>query len=95
MRKLILVLLINGSLLALAKSNLTTSVIEVGRTLVDLVRVFRVPKTMLYPSARNSTATVDSFYSKGLADVSYKTDLAQICRLVCLNVLEQFIQSPR
>ena len=72
MRKLILVLLMNGNLLALAQSNLTTSIIEGGRTLVDLVRVFRVPKTMLYPSARNSTATVDSFYSKGLAGISYK-----------------------
>ena len=95
MRKLITFLLMSSCLLVNAQNNLITSIIEGGRTLVDLVRVFRVPKTMLYPSARNSTATVDSFYSKGLADVSYKTDLAKICRLVCLNVLEQFIQSPR
>ena len=27
---------------------------------------------MLYPSARNGTVTVDSFYSNGLADISYK-----------------------
>lgn len=46
MRKLILVLLMNDSLLALAQSNLETSIIEGGRTLVDLVRVFRMPKTI-------------------------------------------------
>lgn len=75
MRKLILVLFMSSSLLAVAQSNLTTSIIEGGKTLVDLVRVFRVPKTMLYPSANNnatSTATVDSCYSKGLADISFK-----------------------
>jgi hypothetical protein len=72
MRKLITFLLMSSCLLVNAQSNLTTSIIEVGRTLVDLVRVFRVPKTMLYPSARNSTVTVDSFYSNGLADISYK-----------------------
>lgn len=95
MRKLILVLLMNGSLLVLAQSNLTISIIEGGRSLVDLVRVFRVPKTMLYPSARNSTVTVNIFYSKGLADISYKIHRVKVCRLLYLSVLEQFIQPHR
>lgn len=95
MRKLILVLLMNDSLLALAQSNLETSIIEGGRTLVDLVRVFRMPKTMLCLLASNSTATLNIFYSKGLADISYKIHRAKVCRLLYLSVLEQFIQSSR
>ncbi len=75
MRKLILVLLMNGSLLALAQSNLITSIIEGGRTLVDLVRVFKTPKVNMVqiPATKHTTASgVDSCYSKGLADITYK-----------------------
>ncbi len=75
MRKLILVLLMNGSLLALAQSNLITSIIEGGRTLVDLVRVFKTPKVNMVqiPATKHTKASgVDSCYSKGLADITYK-----------------------
>jgi hypothetical protein len=75
MRKLFFLLLMNSSLLAVAQNNLTTTIIEGSKTLVDLVKVFKTPKSsMVYtPTAANTAAVgVDSCYSKGLADIAYK-----------------------
>jgi hypothetical protein len=72
MKKLFFLLLMNSSLSAVAQSNLTTNIIEGGKTLIDLVRVFKTPKIALIPTATSSTSVIDSCYNKGLADVCYK-----------------------
>jgi hypothetical protein len=72
MRKLFFLLLMSSCLSAIAQSNLTTNIIEGGKTLIDLVRVFKTPKTTLITTATTSVSVVDSCYSKGLADVCYK-----------------------
>lgn len=75
MRKFIFLLLISSSFSAKAQSNLTTTIIEGSKTLVDLVRVFKTPKANMVqtPTTANVSATaVDSCYTKGLADIAYK-----------------------
>ena len=72
MRKIIFLLLMNTVLFATAQNNLTTTIIESGKTLVDLVRVFKTPKTTLIAPATAASTSVDSCYSKGLAEVCYK-----------------------
>ncbi|MBL0145797.1 MAG: hypothetical protein IPP48_08575 [Chitinophagaceae bacterium] len=75
MRKLFLLLLISSNLSVIAQNNLTTTIIEGGKTLVDLVRVFKTPKANIMQTAATSTSTAasaDSCYSKGLADITYK-----------------------
>jgi hypothetical protein len=74
MRKLFLLLLMNSSLSAIAQSNLTTTIIEGGKTIVDLVRVFKTPKINMaqQPVMPTMPASSDSCYSKGIADITYK-----------------------
>lgn len=75
MRKLFIFLLISNCLLVNAQNNLTTTIIEGSKTLVDLVRVFKTPKASMIqmPGPANTIAAgVDSCYSKGLADIAYK-----------------------
>lgn len=75
MRKLFTFLLMSSCLLVNAQNNLTTTIIEGSKTLVDLVRVFKTPKVNMVqmPAITDNTASgVDSCYSKGLADITYK-----------------------
>lgn len=74
MRKLFFFILMGSCSSIKAQSNLTTTIIESGKTLVDLVRVFKTPKTNLVQTTTNSTSVInaDSCYNKGLADVTYK-----------------------
>lgn len=75
MRKLITFLLMSSCLLVNAQNNLTTTIIEGSKTLVDFLRVFKTPKVNMVqiPATKHTTASgVDSCYSKGLADITYK-----------------------
>jgi hypothetical protein len=72
MRKLFFLLLMNSCLSAIAQSNLTTTIIEGSKTLVDLVKVFKTPRTSLVPTNSTASTTIDSCYNKGLADITYK-----------------------
>ena len=75
MRKLITFLLMSSCLLVNAQNNLTTTIIEGSKTLVDFLRVFKTPKVNMVqiPATNHTTASgVDSIYSKGFADITYK-----------------------
>jgi hypothetical protein len=70
MKTVIFLLLAGNCLTATAQNNLTANIIEGGKTLVDLVRVFKTPKTA---NAANNTITVtDSCSIKNLADITYR-----------------------
>jgi mRNA degradation ribonuclease J1/J2 len=70
MKTVIFLLLLGNCLAAAAQNNLTANIIEGGKTLVDLIRVFKTPKAT---NAANNTITVtDSCSIKNLADITYK-----------------------
>lgn len=84
MRNLFIFLLMGSNLLVNAQNNLTTTIIEGSKTLVDLVRVFKTPKANMVqiPATNNTTvAGLDSCYSKGLADITYKNTSGKVMQL--------------
>jgi hypothetical protein len=75
MKTVILLLLAAYCLPATAQNNLTANIIEGGKTLIDLIRVIKTPKTA---SAVNNTITAtDSCSTKNLADITYKNSGAR------------------
>jgi hypothetical protein len=82
MRELILLLLVSSCLQIKAQNNLTTTIIEGGKTLVDLVRVFKTPKTVVaFSESPVAAISPDSCYSKGLSDITYKNKLQKIVQI--------------
>jgi hypothetical protein len=71
MNKLFFFFLAMGCRQALSQNNMTSNIIEGSKTLVDLIRVIKTPRTSI-PSA--TTLLTDSCATKNLADVSYKNN---------------------
>ncbi len=70
MKTVIILLLAGNCIPANAQNNLTANIIEGGKTLVDLIRVFKTPKTT--GTANYSAAVTDSCTAKNIADITYK-----------------------
>jgi hypothetical protein len=76
MKTIIFLLLAGSCLHTAAQNNLTANIIEGGKTLVDLIRVIKSPKTVSLPAA-TAVAVTDSCAAKNLADISYKNTSAK------------------
>jgi hypothetical protein len=70
MKTVIFLLLAGNCFTATAQNNLTANILEGGKTLVDLIRIFKTPKTT--NTANNTIALTDSCSIKNLADITYK-----------------------
>lgn len=68
MRKIILTVAILIPVALQAQNAITSNLVEGGRTLVELIRVIRMPK----PSNTSANLYIDSCSSKKLADISFK-----------------------
>jgi hypothetical protein len=70
MKTVIFLLLAGSCFIATAQNNLTSNIIEGGKTLVDLIRVFKTPKAT--NAANNGVTVTDSCSIKNLVDITYK-----------------------
>jgi hypothetical protein len=70
MRKLILSAVVLFTLAASAQNYTTSNIIEGGKTLVELVRVFKAPRYAIYP--QNFVEKKDSCLLKNICDLSFK-----------------------
>ena len=70
MRRLILAVIVITTFNATAQSNLASNIIEGGKTLVELVRVFKTPKFMM--SQQSVVEKKDSCAIKNISDFSIK-----------------------
>lgn len=76
MRAMIIVAAMVTAISTTAQNNITANIIEGGKALVDLIRVFKAPKSAMYP--QNIIEKKDSCSIKGVCDVCFKnsTDTA-------------------
>jgi hypothetical protein len=72
MRKLFFLLLASVCIQAQAQNNLTNNIIEGGKVVVDILRVFKTPRKAISPSAIVAQTITDSCSAKAIADVCYK-----------------------
>jgi len=72
MRKLIIVVFAAIAFNAAAQNNTASNLIEGGKTLVELVRVFKSPKTAV--PHQSFIENKDSCLQKSLADICYKNN---------------------
>ena len=70
MRKLILSAIVLMNFNASSQSNTASNIIEGGKTLVELVRVFKAPRYAIYP--QNYVEKKDSCVLKNICDLSFK-----------------------
>lgn len=70
MRKLILSAIVLINFNASSQSNTASNIIEGGKTLVELVRVFKAPRYAIYP--QNFVEKKDSCVLKNICDLSFK-----------------------
>ncbi len=70
MRRLILAVIVITTFNATAQSNLASNIIEGGKTLVELIRVFKTPKFMM--SQQSVVEKKDSCAIKNISDFSIK-----------------------
>lgn len=75
MRKLFLSVMVLTAITGSAQNNTASNIIEGGKTLVDLIRVFKTPKLAMAElrQTRNNSST-DSCVIKGIADIGYKNN---------------------
>lgn len=77
MRKLLIAAMLLMAAKLKAQNNTVSNIIEGGRALVELVKVFRTPKNNLTTPAVANTVNKDSCSTRGLADVCYKNNLGK------------------
>ena len=73
MRKQILSAVVLITLTASAQNNTASNIIEGGKTLVELVRVFKAPRYAIYP--QNFVEKKDSCVLKNICDLSFKNSM--------------------
>jgi hypothetical protein len=71
MRKLILAVIVFINMNASAQNNTTANIIEGGKTLVELVRVFKMPKYLMEP-LQPVIEKKDSCSVKNISDLTFK-----------------------
>lgn len=77
MRILILAVAVLVNTGSIAQNNTTTNIIEGGKTLVELVRIFKIPKYLLAPQPVSFIEKKDSCAVKNISDISIKNSTAK------------------
>ncbi|MBK8609745.1 MAG: hypothetical protein IPL84_07300 [Chitinophagaceae bacterium] len=72
MRKLLFVAAVFIPAGLYAQNTLTSDIVEGGKTLVELIRIFRAPAVVVSTNMQPAITYVDSCSAKKLADISFK-----------------------